>query len=321
VINAIEFTLPDRLPITNAALPASFLKYGDGLRAIFEEHPSDFGHNQPPATYPARSYFTGDEMTYVDEWGCEWSMLHRGIMGQVKGHPLSDLGALENYRFPKLPERRYSIGDGGNLFERMQWLRGFENLMLDLTIKRKEAYIIRDRIVDYNVEMIRRSLEFDVDGIGFADDWGTQRGLMIKPSIWREFFKPAYGRMFAEGRKAGKHIFFHSDGYVVDIIPDFIELGVNVLSEAELQVNGIDELGDKFGGRICFLGNLDTQNILPFGSVDDVKDHVIHAIRALGCYDGGFIGDFEVHPDMPLCNVRAAFEAFAKYGRYPLARM
>jgi len=65
---------------------------------------------------------------------------------------------------------------------------------------------------------------------------------------------------------------------------------------------------------------LDTQNILPFGSVEDVKDHVIHAIRALWCFDGRFIGDFEVHPDMPLCNVRAAFEAFAKYGRYPPAR-
>lgn len=318
VIRAIEFDLPDRIPITNAALPAAFLEYGDRLREIFARYPSDFGVSRPPSTYPEEAYFLGKQRTYVDEWGCEWSMLQRGIMGQVKGHPLSNLKALEAYRFPKIPEPKYSLGDGGNLFERMQWLRGFENLMVDLVARRKEICAMRDRIVEYNLELIRRSLEFDIDGIVFADDWGTQRGLMISPSLWRQFFKPAYGRMFDEVKRARKHIFFHSDGYIMDIIPDLIELGVDVLAEAELQVNGIDALACKFGGRICFLGNLDTQGILPFGTVDDVKGHVIHAIRALASYDGGFIGDFEVHPDTPLRNVIAAFEAFAKYGRYPL---
>jgi uroporphyrinogen decarboxylase len=321
VIRAIEFELPDRIPITNAALPAASLKYGDRLNRIFAKYPSDFGRSYPPSTYPDQAYFLG-RRTYVDDWGCEWAMLRKGIMGQVKGHPLSDLKALQGYRFPKLhePERKYSMGDGGNLFERMQWLRGFEKLMVDLITRREEIYTIRDEIVDYNLRLIRRSLEFDVDGIGFADDWGTQRGLMISPSLWREFFKPAYRKMFDEVRRVGKHIFLHSDGYIMDIIPDLIELGVDVLSEAELQVNGIDALASEFGGRICFLGNLDTQGILPFGSVDEVKRHAVHAIQALGSFDGGFIGDFEVHPDIPLRNVRAAFEAFAQYGRYPLAR-
>jgi len=319
VIRAIEFDLPDWIPITNAALPASFLKYGERLRRIFTQYPSDFGPRYVPSTYPYRSYFMGREGTYVDEWGCEWSMLRRGIMGQVKGHPLADWQALATYRLPQFPEEKYAVGDGGNLFERMQWLRGYENLMVDLVTRRKEIYVMRDMIVDYNLGLISRSLECGVDGIGFADDWGTQRGLMINPQLWREFFKPAYRRMFDEVRKAGKHIFFHSDGYIMDIIPDLIELGVDVLSEAELQVNGIDALASQFGGRICFLGNLDTQSILPFGSTDDVREHAMHAIRELGSYDGGFIGDFEVHPDIPLRNVMAAFEAFTRYGRYPLA--
>ncbi|MBO3802862.1 MAG: hypothetical protein JTT11_03150 [Candidatus Brockarchaeota archaeon] len=320
VIRAIEFDLPDRIPITNAALPAAFSKYGGRLGRIFASYPSDFGANRPPSTYPEQAYFTGRRKTYVDEWGCEWSMIRRGIMGQVKGHPLSELGALETYRFPRIPEKKYSLGDGGNLFERMQWLRGFENLMVDLVAGRKEAFLIRDEIVKYNLELAKRSIEIGADGICFADDWGTQRGLMISPPLWRKFFKPAYGRMFGEVKKARKHVFFHSDGYIVDIIPDLIELGVDVLAEAELQVNGIDSLAAKFGGRVCFLGNLDTQWILPFGSAEDVKRHALHALSALGCHDGGFIGDFEVHPDIPLSNVRAAFEAFAKYGRYPVAR-
>lgn len=320
VIRAIEFDLPDRIPITNASLPAAYLKYGDRLRRIFARYPSDFGINRPPSTYPEQAYFLGKRRIYVDEWGCEWSMIQRGILGQVKGHPLSDLKALGTYKFPKTPEPKYSLGEGGNLFERMQWLRGFENLMVDLVTRRKEAFAIRDSIVKYNLELIRRSLEFDVDGICFSDDWGTQRGLMISPSLWRQFFKPAYLRMFDEVKKARKHVFFHSDGYIMDIIPDLIELGVDVLAEAELQVNGIDSLAREFGGRVCFLGNLDTQGILPFGSAEDVKRHALHAISALGCYDGGFIGDFEVHPDIPLSNVKATFDAFAKYGKYPLVR-
>jgi uroporphyrinogen-III decarboxylase len=249
-------------------------------------------------------------------------MLQKGILGQVKGHPLEDWNALKTYRFPRPPklERKYLTGSGCNLFERMQWLRGFENLLIDLVTKRKEVYYLRDEIIRYNLEVIRESIEFDVDGISFSDDWGTQNGLMIRPSLWREFFKLAYKKMFDEVKKAGKHILFHSDGYIMDIIPDLIELGVDVLWEAELQVNGIDVLAEKFGGKICFLGNLDTQRILPFGSVEEVKNHAIHAIQALGNYDGGFIGDCEIHPDIPLCNVRAMFEAFMKYGKYPLMK-
>jgi len=298
-------------------------KYGKRLERIFREYPSDFGYGDIPSTYPSQAYFLHGKKRYIDEWGCEWHMIKRGVLGQVKGHPLEDWDALKTYQFPEPPklERGYIIGSGGNLFERMQWLRGFENLMVDLITKRKEVYTLRDKIVEYNLEVIKISLEYDVDGISFADDCGTQNGLMINPSLWREFFKPSYKRMFDEVHRAGKHVLFHSDGYIMDIIPDLIEIGVDVLWETELRVNGIGALGEKFGGKICFAGNLDTQRILPFGNTEDVKKHVIHAIQALGSYDGGFIGIGEIHDDVPLRNVKAMFKAFKKYGRYPLVRV
>lgn len=323
VIRAIEFECPDRIPITNSALPAALIKYGERLERIFRVYPSDFGPEYTPPIYPIQAFSIYGKKRYMDEWGCEWFTLKRGVLGQVKGHPLADWEALKTYQFPKPPSsgRKYVICDGGNLFERMQWLRGFENLMVDLITKRKEVYVLRDKIVDYNLEVIKRAIELDVDGVWFADDWGTKRGLLIKPSLWREFFKPAYKKMFDEVHKAGKHVLLHSDGYIMDIISDLIGIGVDVLWEAELQVNGIDALEEKFGGKICFAGNLDTQRILPFGSVEDVKKHVMHAIRALGSYDGGFIGDGEIHTDIPLRNVKAMFKAFMRYGKYPLARI
>lgn len=323
MIRAIEYECPDRIPITNSAVPAGLIKYGEKLERIFREYPSDFGPRYAPSTYPQQAFFLHRKKRYLDEWGCEWLMLKHGILGQVKGHPLADLKALETYQFPEpsKPEKGYIIGNGGNLFERMQWLRGFEDLMVDLITKRKEAYTIRDKILEYNLEMIKVSLESDVDGISFADDLGTQNKLMINPSLWMGFFKPAYKQMFDEVHRAGKHVLFHSDGYIIDIIPDLIEIGVNVLWEAEIQNNNIDALGENFGGKLCFAGNMDTQRILPFGNAEDIKKHVIHAIQALGSYDGGFIGVGEIHTDVPLRNVKAMYKAFTKYGKYPLTRI
>ncbi|MBC8275597.1 MAG: DUF3830 family protein [Chloroflexi bacterium] len=89
--------------------------------------------------------------------------------------------------------------------------------------------------------------------------------------------------------KAGAHVWFHSDGYIMDIIPDFIEIGVDVLNLNQLNLNGIDEIGERFGGKVCFFGGLDQQRILPFGSVEEVERHVKHIIQTLAGYEGGYI--------------------------------
>lgn len=316
VIRAIEFEGPDRVPVTHSVLPAALLKYGEKLERIFRKYPSDFGYGY---TYTKGQWLLSKKRRYVDEWGCLWVKIRRGLQGQVKGHPLADWKALETYQFPKPPDSRrgYICGSGGILFERMQWLRGFENLMIDLITRRRETYVLRDRIVDYNLQVTKRFLESDVDGIGFGDDWGAQDRLMIKPSLWREFFKPAYKRMFDEVHKAGVYVHFHSDGYIMDIIPDLIEIGVDVLNP-QLPVNDIDELGEKFGGKLCFIAGLDRQKILPWGKPEEIVRHAKHAIKALGCYDGGYIGGGEINLDVPLANVEAMYKAFREYGRYPI---
>ena len=316
VIRAIEFEAPDRVPVTHSVLPAALMRYGEKLERVFRDYPSDFGTGY---TYTQYEWLLSGRKRYVDEWGCVWFKEQKGLMGQVKGHPIADWKAFETYRFPTLPDKRlgYVTGSGGSLFERMQWLRGFENLLMDLLTRRREVILLRDKVVDYNLQVIRRSLESKVDGIGFSDDWGTQDRLMIKPSLWREFYKPAYKRMFDEVHKGGAHVHFHSDGYIMDIIPDLVEIGVDALNP-QFSCMNLEALGKVCAGKVCVVSDIDRQRILPFGSVEEVRETVKRVISIFGSYNRGLIGRGEIGPDVPLKNVKAMFQAFKEYGKYPL---
>jgi len=316
VIRAIEFDGPDRIPTYHYFYPEVLLRHGEWVEKMTRKFASDFGFGYLNTKY---EWILGRKRRYIDEWGCTWFKKKRGLEGQVKGHPLSEWERLGTYRFPILLDLKegYVLGSGGNLFERMQWLRGYRNLMVDLISERREMFVLRDKIVEYNIDLIDRSLESGVDGMIFSDDWGTQSRLMINPALWRKIFKPAYYRMFKDVHKGGAHVFFHSDGYIMDIIPDLIEIGVDVLTEIQLEVNGIDELGQRFGGKVCFEGGLDEQRILPWENTEKVMEHTKDAIKTLGCYDGGHIAGAAIGPDVPISNAEAVYEVIKKYGRYP----
>ena len=101
----------------------------------------------------------------------------------------------------------------------------------DLLLYPERCAELRDLILEVMVRRVERLCRLpDLDGIHFRDDWGTQQALMIRPALWRQFFKPAYARLFSLARNAGKHVWFHSDGAIETIIPDLIEIGVQVLN-------------------------------------------------------------------------------------------
>jgi len=345
VIKAIEFTNPDRVPLHWWHLPGAMVKYGNKLKKLYEKYPSDFGVFREVGEFVLSSGYreglrhpkdkvyqwgTG-KGKYKDEWGCVWTEMYPGIMGQVTEHPLSDWKNLDSYQFPdpigwgnfeevektikEKGDEKYILGSAGSFFERLQWLRGYENLMLDLMEDRHQLYQLRDMLLDYALRVVQKWLEFDINGIHFGDDWGTQRSLIINPRKWRAFFKPCYAKMFDKIHQAGRHVFFHSDGYIDEIIPDLIEIGVDVLNP-QVTIMGIYALGQKYGGKICILCDLDCQHILPHGSAQDVNNHVKEMIEAFGSCGGGLIGGGEVEPNIPLHNVEAMLEAYEKYGKY-----
>ncbi|MBC8234213.1 hypothetical protein H8E77_32090 [bacterium] len=322
VIRSIKFENPDRIPIMHSTLIGAFLKYGDALRRLYEEYPSDvlvIGYSSP-LEY---GDFAGEGSE--DSWGAVWLRLGDDYKGQVVRRPLDDWKKLKDYKFPPLfaegefetvektirenNKQRYTLVDAGCLFQRMFYLRGFENLLIDLAEQREEIYRIRDRIVDYILKRIKKWRILDIDGFIFRDDWGTQERLIISPTLWREFFKPAYKQICDAVHRNGAFFHFHSDGYIRQIIPDMLEIGVDVLNP-QLVTMDIDELGRTFGGKVCFRGGLDRQHILPHGSAEDVRRHVQRTIEAFCRFNGGYIGCGQVGPDVPLRNAEAMLECF-----------
>ena len=331
MIKAVEYGSPDRVPNGCYALPASYNKHHGKLEKIFHRYPSDFHQFVTSWTTVASDSIPYRAGINTDPWGVTWRNLNPGIFGHVVEHPLADLERLEGYEPPdpsQLVDFReversirlnnhdhYVLGDSENFFERLHFLHGFEDTLIDLVRGKKELLRLIDLLFDIKMRFIERWLELDIDGIYFLDDWGTMQGLMINPVLWRRVFKPLYKEMFDKVHRSGRHVFLHSDGYVLDIILDLIEIGVDALN-IQVKLMGIELLGERFAGKLCILADIDRQHILPFGSTGEVEEYVRHIIQALGSSSGGLISWGEVGPDVPLLNVDAMFSAFERYGKY-----
>ena len=137
---------------------------------------------------------------------------------------------------------------------------------------------------------------------------GSQTNLIISPDLWRSFFKPVYQEMFSKVKKKGLHVWYHSDGDILEIMPDFIELGVDVLN-CQASVMDMKELG-KYKGKIAFRTDIDRQNILPYVSPAEVKEYVFKLFHQLGTPDGGIIACGEISEDVPLENIRGDVRSF-----------
>jgi uroporphyrinogen decarboxylase len=330
VIAAIEFKSADQAPIHHMVFPGAFWRHGQKLVDLLHRYPDDFGNRH--FTIPPKPEGEDRFVRYTDEWGSEWLMLKGYTTGEVKKPALDDWRKWPDYRFPPLPpdsyfealqariqadgHEWYALGSmGGTLFERMQFLRGTENLFMDLAENREELHQLAGRLVAWHIEWINRYLKADVDGIYFADDWGGQNRLLISPQLWRVFFKPRYRQIFKVVKEAGKHIFFHTDGWTVDIWDDLIELGVDVLNPQHPLIPR-PILEQKLAGRVCIRTDLDRQGILPFGTPPQVRAHVKGAVELFGRFKSGLILHGEVGPDVPFENISAMYEAFREFGTY-----
>ena len=265
-----------------------------------------------------------------DEWGTGW--LDDGFGAKTVIHPLSGgYDLMDEYAFPdpflkgRFDESDTLLVNRGDryvrpsvwftLFERMWMLRGFENILIDPYLYEKEFAYLRDKIVDYDLAMIDQWLDRGVDGIFISDDWGSQRDLLINPDDWRRLYRDCYKKLFERIRSRGKHVWMHLCGNVISIIPDLLDLGLNVLNPVQPQAMDLDFLGENFGGNLCFYGGVDVQGTLVQGSVQEVKDSVKKLIDTFGSFNGGYIGgtSHSIMPETPLDNVMAMYETFLEY--------
>jgi uroporphyrinogen decarboxylase len=305
LLKSLKRQRPPEIPVSVGVLPAAWMKYRDALSAIVKRHPGVACHD-PNGEYDnvGGTYVVGK---HVDAWGCEWSNIHTGMEAQVTGHPCPRREDIWKLRPPEVDEGL----PHGFMFLRLTYLRGYEEAMLDFAEEPPELTRMLEIVRDYNVGQMRKKVAKIPPGreaiVHVGDDLGLQKSLPISPAKWRKHLKPCFRAIFAPVREAGHHVYLHTDGHILEIIPDLIEVGVEVVNP-QFRANGLDGLRKMCFGKVCVDLDLDRQ-MFPFCSPADIHAHIKEAVEKLGSPEGGLWLKAEIGPDVPLPNVEAIFEA------------
>lgn len=211
------------------------------------------------------------------------------------------------------------------IFDLACTLRSMDDFLIDLLLNKKYANKLLDKILEYNFliyEFFLKEVGEYLDVIEFNDDLGTQNNSIISPELFREFFKPRYKEFINMLKKMAKNakIFFHSCGSIYNIIPDFIELGIDILNPVQPLANNMDsyKLKKEFGKDICFQGGIDLQKAMR-GSQIDVENETRKRIKAFAP-GGGYVlaAANNITNDIPLDNVFVLFRYAKQFGNYPI---
>jgi uroporphyrinogen decarboxylase len=275
-----------------------------------------------------------DVDSYQDEWGVTWKTVAyetpygKGKYTEPAGHPISDEAALQAYHppDPNRPElyqeakrviREYKdeywiVGvTPTTIFESAWALRGYERLLLDLAKDPDTANTLLDIPYRYHKVVAERLVRLGVDMLWLGDDVGGQDFMLISPSMWRKYFKPRMAELMASLRQINPQIkiAYHTDGVVYPIIPDLVEIGLDVLNPIQPAAMDPVKLKNEYGKRLCFWGSLDIQRTLPFGTPGQVREEVITRLKTIGRKGGLLIGPtHNIQLDTPLENFWAMHE-------------
>jgi hypothetical protein len=195
----------------------------------------------------------------------------------------------------------------GAMYLRLTYLRGFENLMLDLATGEPRLERLIAVVRDYNVAVIGKYLALGIEFARYGDDLGLQAALPVSPATWRRVFKPCFEAMFGPCRERGIPVYFHSDGHILEIIPDLIDVGVRVINP-QIRANGLAGLQAVARGAVAIDIDLDRQ-LFPFATPAQIADHVAEVIQELALPEGGLMVRAACQPDVPLENIDALCQA------------
>lgn len=281
-----------------------------------------------PAPYDPSSCLSGDpfaEGIYVDEWGCVFTNINPGMIGEVKTPLIPELEDLSGLKPPYelLPKNEAAAiaqvnefcrntdkfvfaGCNPRPWERYQFLRGTENAMMDMALREENVDVILAAITDYYVREIEFWCKTDVDGIAYMDDWGSQQALLIDPATWRELFKPIYRKFIDCCHAAGKFAFMHSDGNIEAILPDLVELGLDI-GNFQIGCMNLEKVATVAKGKLTFFGEIDRQQVLT-KTPEAARTFVRNVARHLYDPAGGIVKELElgvlVEPETALTALR-----------------
>jgi len=287
--------------------------------------------------------FESGKDTYTTEWGITWGKMTyqtkfgHGYYTEMVGFPLAKDDTIDSY-VPPNPENEdisfvddvvkvygkdyYICGDiSCSILEAFRYLRG-PQAFEDLLVNKEIAHKIMDMTVDYHLKLGYKLIEKGVDMIWLADDVGSEHSMLISPETFREFMKPRLSYMIGEFKKKNKGIkaAWHSDGYILPILDDLVEIGLDVLNPIQPESMDPTYIKNRYGNNLCLWGTVSTQHTLPYGKPKDVENEVIDRIRNCA-RGGGFLiaPTHNIQLDVPEENLFAFYNTIKRYGRYPIS--
>jgi uroporphyrinogen decarboxylase len=237
------------------------------------------------------------------------------------------IAALEQHRWPSAdwfdfsdfsklldPWQNYAVmASGASVWQHPSFLRGMETLMVDLLVHQDMADIILDKFTDFYVAYFDKMFSAapgKIDILRIADDLGTQHGLLFSVEQFKAIFAPRFKKLIDMAHSHNVKVMFHSCGSIMPFIQPLIDIGADILDPIQVSADRMDPktIKTQYGNRICLHGSIDTQFLLPYGSVEDVRRNVQEMIDILG-YNGGFIlaPCHVLQTDVPLENIIALY--------------
>ncbi len=254
-----------------------------------------------------------DLESYRDEWGVTWKTIEyhtpfgNGKYTEPFGHPLADDRSLEAFSPPDpvrpelyaaaattlrdFKDEYWIVGvTPTTIFECAWALRGLEQLLIDMVSRPDRANRVLDFPFRYHLAITQQLVRMGVDMIWLGDDVGGQKSMLMSPAMWRTYLKPRMTELIASLRLIDPKIkiAYHTDGVVYPIIPDLIEIGIDVLNPIQPLAMDPARLKAEYGDRLCFWGSIDIQKTMPFGTPDDVRHEVLLRLQTIG-RDGGLV--------------------------------
>lgn len=332
VLQTLEFrNTSGHVPQDLWTLPIAKIQHGEAFDDVLRDFPSDLACPGVPCTEispvtKGNPYSVG---TYVDDWGAVFSNSQVGFIGQVKDPIVKD-DDWEDWENIHIPEEWLSFDPAAvdafcektdkfvlcdpcpRPFEQLQFLRGTQNLFMDLMDPPEKMLRFMEKMHDFYCRLLEKWANTKVDGLRFMDDWGTQKSLLINPELWRKYFRPMYADYIQIAKKHGKKIFMHSDGHTMAILQDLVDLGLDAIN-TQIFCMDFEEL-KQFRGKLTFWGEIDRQHLLVYGTPSEIRNAVDMVMDTLWD-NGGVIAQLEFGMDAKLENVRAAMSRWAQYGK------
>jgi len=259
----------------------------------------------------------------LDIFGVRWSPTEDGgDVGIVTGFPLKGKEGLEDYRFPAIRRdfaaslcRQLAKDTSGAFrmfsltmcfFERAWSLRGMEEILVDMCLNEAFTQEFFEQILNHHLELLDCVLDGDYEGVYFGDDWGQQQGLIMGPPLWRKYIKPAMAKMFEKVKSHGKYVILHSCGDLREILPDIIDIGVDVYNTVQPEIYDLKQLKREYGKDLTFYGGISTQQFLPIATPAESRKMAQDVLHLMAMHGGYILSPTHaVTPDIPVENIQA----------------